>query len=151
MRQELTTARSRLKDPPATLGDRGASLRFDSSWCTTQIGHILAGGTLSLDYDILRLPQCRASWRGAQVWDIEVHIRLHPGGTEIVESVLDKIRSPPGRGMVTGLVPRRVVLAIPSGAEKIEMWFRNWYQTSSRCESWDSRYCQNYWFPVEQA
>ena len=41
-----------------------------------------------------------------------------------------------------------IVLSIPWSATQVEMWFKN-YSRLSGAEAWDSRYGQNYWFPVE--
>jgi hypothetical protein len=42
----------------------------------------------------------------------------------------------------------REEVVVPMGATQVELWFRNSYQASSRCEAWDSRFGQNYWFNV---
>jgi Family of unknown function (DUF6209) len=126
------------------------TIRFETGWRTVVDGTISAGREILLKYDASRLPDCRSTGRGAVVWDIEVHVKFHPGAVEVVESVLDRVRSPPEHGMVVDVVPRDVLVHVPPGTEHIEMWFHNWYQTSSRCDSWDSRFGENYWFSVHQ-
>ena len=61
---------------------------------------------------------------------------------------MEKIRIPPERGMVVQLVPKSYEVQVPMAARQVEVWFRNFYAVSSRCEAWDSRYGQNYWFDV---
>ena len=39
---------------------------------------------------------------------------------------------------------------MPFDAAQVELWFHNFYQVSSRCDAWDSRFGQNYWFDVVQ-
>jgi hypothetical protein len=125
-----------------------ATLEFLPGWRDLQHGTIKPGGKLTIVYDPDRLPQCRMNWRGAEVWDIEVYIRFHPCGQFYRESVLEKIRTPPGMGMVTQLIPKPVEVGVPPDATQVELWFRNFYEVSSRCEAWDSRFGQNYWYPV---
>jgi len=50
--------------------------------------------------------------------------------------------NPPG--MVIGHVPASFELPVPGDAMQAEIWFHNFYQTSSRC----SRFGENYWIDV---
>src|SRR5207249_5717950 len=81
--------------------------------------------------------------------DIVAHIRFHPRGEIVSGSVVSPIRdseNPPG--VVIGHVPMPFEAAVPSDATLVEIWFHNFYQTSSRCDAWDSRFGENYWFEV---
>src|ERR1700682_798484 len=108
------------------------TIRFQTGWRTLVDATLSAGRDVLLEYDTSRLPGCRSTWRGAVVWDIEVHIKFHPGEAEVVKSVLDRVRSPPEYGMVVDVASRDVLVDVPPGTEHIEMWFHNWDQTSSR-------------------
>ena len=125
-----------------------ATLRFLSDWQELVHGSINRGEPLSIEYDPARLPQCRQNWRGAEVWDIEAFVRFHPRGEIVRGGVLKPVREPPEFGMVVGLEPAPLQVPVPSDATQIELWFHNFYQTSSRCDAWDSRFGQNYWFEV---
>ena len=122
-------------------------LQFLPGWCTVQKGDIRRGGELLVEYDPARLPRCRLNWHGAEVWDIEACIKFHPGGQLYSGSVLEKIRKD---GMVVQLVPRAYEVLVPSDATEVELWFRNFFDVSSACEAWDSRYGQNYRYEVVQ-
>lgn len=131
------------------MGDR-ADLHFGAGWTESLTGELAQGGQLSLAYDPARLPQCRLNWRGAEVWDIEVAGRFHPGGSIFSQPVLERIRMPSG-GPVVGLVPKPVLFDVPLGAERMELWFRNFLSAAvggRRCEAWDSRFGENYWYDV---
>jgi hypothetical protein len=129
------------ESPPATL-------LFLPGWRNIQQAHIVPGRTLTIEYDQERLPHCRLNWRGAEVWDIEVCIKFHPGGQRSTGSVLEQIREPPEFGVVVELRPKRYAVVVPMDATRVELWFRNFYQYSSGCEAWDSRYGANYWYDV---
>jgi hypothetical protein len=141
--------RTNLQNQDIALGEmQPATLQFLSEWRQIQQGNIVPGVKLIIEYDPERLPHCRLTWRGAQVWDIEAFIKFHPGGEFYTGSLLEKIRQPPGHGMVVALQPKGYEVVVPMGATQVELWFRNSYQVSSRCEAWDSRFGQNYWFNV---
>ncbi|HWC10136.1 MAG TPA: DUF6209 family protein [Acidimicrobiales bacterium] len=131
------------------MGDR-ADLHFGAGGTESLTGDLAQGGQLSLTYDPGRLPHCRLNWRGAEVWDIEVGCRFHPGGSVSRQTVLERIRMPSG-GMVVGLVPKPVLFDVPLGAERMELWFRNFLPAAAggrSCEAWDSRFGENYWYDV---
>jgi Family of unknown function (DUF6209) len=50
--------------------------------------------------------------------------------------------------MVVGHVPAALDITIPGDATQAEVWFHNFSQTTSRCDAWDSRFGDNYWFDV---
>lgn len=126
-----------------------ATIQFLTGWRQQQHGEIKAGGKLVIEFDPERLPQCRQSSHGAQVWDIDVGMLFHPGGQYFGGSVMRKDRMPNG-GMIIGLSPQPFEVNVPSDAASVEMWFHNYTTLGHGCESWDSRYCQNYWFGVEK-
>ena len=103
---------------------------------------------MAIAYDPARLPNCRQTWRGAQVWDIEAFVRVHPRGEVAVGSVLKARRQPPDTGMVVGRDPAPLEFEVPPDTTQLELWFHNFAVTSGRCDAWDSRFGQNYWFEV---
>jgi len=61
-------------------------------------------------------------------------------------SLLQRIASP--AGIVTTLQPIPWEVSVPFDAAQVELWFHNFFQMSSRCDAWDSRFGQNYWFDM---
>jgi len=122
------------------------NLRFLADWTSVLTGDLAQGGKLAIEFDRQRLPQCRLNWRGAEVWDINGYARFHPSGEVFTGSLLQRIASP--AGIVTTLQPIPWEVSVPFDAAQVELWFHNFYQMSSRCDAWDSRFGQNYWFDV---
>src|SRR5215470_1625051 len=125
-----------------------ATVRFLGDWRETAEGALRRGAPLTIHYDPSRLPYCRQNWRGAEIWNIEAFVRVHPRGEILRGGVLKAVREPPEMGMVVALVPAPFVFSVPADTTQVELWFHNFYQTSSRCDAWDSRFGQNYWFDV---
>jgi len=134
--------------PPGHQEQPRATLQFLVGWEQRQQGQLRPGGKLVIEFDPARLPQCRQSSHGAQVWDIEVGIIFHPSGQWFVGSVMKKVRMP-NDGLIVSLEPQPYEVTVPAGATHVEMWFKNYTTIGGQgCEAWDSRYCQNYWFSV---
>jgi uncharacterized protein DUF6209 len=96
-----------------------------------------------------RLPHCFTPWRGAEFGDIVVSIRFHPRGEIMQGSAVQEVRSqenPPGPVIAHRPVP--LELSVPDDVTQVEMWFHNFSQTTTRCDAWDSRFGDNYWFDV---
>jgi hypothetical protein len=126
-----------------------AAIRFLGNWQQQQEGAIERGGRLKIVYDKARSPRCFANWRGAEFGDITVNIRFHPRGDLVSGSVVAPVREGQNRpGPVIGHVPMPFECQVPSDATRAEMWFHNFYQTTSRCDAWDSRFGDNYWFEI---
>jgi len=134
--------------PPSHEEGPHATLQFLVGWEHRQQGQIRPGGKLVVEFDPARLPHCRQSSHGAQVWDIEVGMIFHPGGQWFGGSVMKKVRMPES-GPIVSLEPQPYEVTVPADAAHVEMWFKNYTTIGGRgCETWDSRYCQNYWFGV---
>jgi hypothetical protein len=134
--------------PPGQKEGPRAALQFLPGWEQRRQGQISPGGKLIIEFDPSRLPQCRQSSHGAQVWDIEVGMIFHPGGQCFVGSVMKKVCMPEG-GPTVSLEPQPYEVTVPADATHVEMWFKNYTTIGGQgCEAWDSRYCQNYWFTV---
>lgn len=134
--------------PPQHEEQPRAALQFLPDWEQRQQGQIRPGGKLVVEFDPSRLPQCRQSSHGAQVWDVEVGMIFHPGGQWFVGSVMKKVRMP-DNGPIVSLEPQPYEVTVPADAARVEMWFKNYTTIGGHgCEAWDSHYCQNYWFSV---
>ena len=129
----------------AGAGRSQAILRFVAGWNENLEGEIRAGETLVIEYDPERLAQCHTTWRGADIWNITVHIRFHPSNRSYEESVLEPVME---GGMTIAHRPKPVQITVPGDARQLELWFHTSYQLSSSCEAWDSRFGKNYWFTV---
>src|SRR5262249_42999077 len=122
-----------------------AVLRFLPNWQQEDEGQISRGDTVAIEFAPERLTSCRQNWRGAEVWDIEAFARFHPRGELLHGSLLDRVRT---AGVVTMLVPKPMNLAVPIDARQLEIWFHNFTDAGGRCDAWDSRFGENYWFDV---
>jgi len=127
-----------------------ATIQFFADWRRELRGTLERGGTLRIDYDKARLPRCFAMWRGAEVGDIVALVRFHPRGEIFMGSVVSATRdgdSPPGPVKSHVSVP--LDLSVPGDATQAEIWFHNFYQTTDRCDAWDSHFGDNYWFQID--
>lgn len=122
-----------------------AVLRFLPNWQQQDEGEISRGDTVAIEFAPERLPGCRQNWRGAEVWEIEAFARFHPRGELLHASLLDRVRT---AGVVTMLVPKPMELAVPIDAKQLELWFHNFTEFGGRCDTWDSRFGENYWFDI---
>jgi hypothetical protein len=110
-----------------------ATLRFLSDWTLQHDGEQRGGEPLRIEYDVARLPTCRASSRGQDAWNIAGYVRFHPSME--LESVALKSGS--------------VEVAVPEDTNRVELWFNNTDNTG--CVAWDSCYGRNYWIDVVAA
>lgn len=116
-------------DPPK------AALRFLDRYVTQREGAIVPGADLTIEYALERLPTCRLSRAGYQLWDIEAHVKVQPSGvllTSSMTTVADGTR-----------IPHPLTVRVPMDAQRIEIWFRN-YNGDQRCEEFDSDYGRNH-------
>lgn len=126
----------------------GVTIQFLDDWRHVLDGDIQRGGRLTLAYDKGRLPHCFTTFRGATVGNIVAYIRFHPRGEIVSGAVVDKIRAGVGGGMVVDHRSVAFEVPVPSDATRAEIWFHSFYQTTSRCDAWDSRFGDNYWFDI---
>jgi hypothetical protein len=130
-------------------GPSTPAIEFLAGWRLEQHGAIERGGRLQIKYEQERLPHCFRMFRGAEFGDITAHVRFHPRGEISSGSVSAPVRDkedPPG--MTVGHKPIPFELSVPSDATQAEIWFHNFSQTTSRCDAWDSRFGENYWFQI---
>ncbi len=114
-----------------------ATLVFDAAFAEHQRGTIVPGGTVTVSYDLRRLPRCRYSRAGAQLWDIEATIKFQPMGTTVTRSVTQVV---PG-----GRVSVPVDFAVPLGTQYVDLWFHN-VEAQQHCDEYDSNLGANYRF-----
>ena len=126
--------------PVAAQAGPDAGLRFLGNWTQSRRGYIQPGGTLAIDYDPGRLPQCRAEELGVAVWEIGAFVRFHPGEQFYQGPVT--ARGDPG----TQPSPIPFNVQVPADAQTVEFWFQ--VTNVFGCSAWDSRFGQNYWYPV---
>lgn len=114
-------------------------LDFRGDFTTVQRGPLVPGGTLTVKYALERLPTCRRSRAGAQLWDIEAWVKFQPQGIVVTSST-----STVSGGARTATP---FTVEIPRGTQQVELWFRN-YSAEQTCETWDSNYGKDYWYTV---
>ena len=144
------TSESNRKQPVIpTITATPSTIQFLGDWREEQHGTIERGSKLTLDYDKTRLPGSFAPWRDAELGDIVAFCRFHPRGDIVTGSVVAPVRNqedPPG--VVVSHVPRPLDVLVPRDATQAEVWFHGFFQTSTRGDSWDSRFGANYWFDI---
>ena len=126
-----------------------ALLEFFPAWQQRQLNAIERGQGLRIVYDTARLSPCFTKWRGAEFGDIVAYIRFHPRGEIVQGSLVEAVRSqenPPGPVIAHRSLPLEI--SVPDDATQAELWFHNFSQTTTRCDAWDSRFGENYWFDV---
>ncbi|HEY3351819.1 MAG TPA: DUF6209 family protein [Polyangia bacterium] len=127
-----------------------ATLRFDAAWTETVTGAVVAGGTVAVDYDAARLPNCRASHNGNPGWQITATLRFLPGATVAEQGIFEHALGPNGPDYYSWVhtIPQ---FDVPAGTTEIQLWFKNTSGFDRPCEEWDSDYGANYRFPVAGA
>jgi hypothetical protein len=118
-----------------------ATLEFADGFVQVQHGAIRAGGQLEIDYALARLTACRDTHNGYRFWSLDAFVRFQPGGQLSTGSVVGS------NG--TAIFPQPYAVDVPEGAQSVELWFEN--ATPPSCDAWDSRFGQNYAFPVVSA
>lgn len=129
------------------MNSRVGKIRFLSNWEVEQVGTLERGGQVVIEYEKSRSPRCFAMWKGAEFGDIEANVLFHPRGELFRGSVVAAVR-PNENGPVVGHVSAPFELRVPGDATRAEIWFHNFYQTTSRCDAWDSRFGENHWFDI---
>ncbi|MCB9596463.1 MAG: hypothetical protein H6719_27315 [Sandaracinaceae bacterium] len=122
-----------------------ATITFDAAFGHSVEGALVRGGTLAIDYDPARLPQCIGdSYMARRAWDTLAWVRVLPSGEVLpYQSVIacddERCDAPRGR-------PARFDL--PADAEAVELWF----STSGRScgVHYDSDFGRNYRFDIQR-
>ena len=136
-----------IDDEPGVCGsvEQRSVLTFSADWTETQHGALVAGGTLVVEYDLARLPQCfGVTVDGVPSWRTIGHAMFQPGGQEVTGQVSEVTEGVDG-GLI--VVPRDWELEVPDGAEWVELWFET---GGEGCDTaWDSDFGANFGFPVQ--
>lgn len=139
-----------IQDDPSvchTVSPTASTLEFLNGWQQVQHGAIVPGGTLTVDYCLARLPECRGTHNGYPAWDTTAFARFMPMG-EIQEGSVRAFESSYGTPTNNAYsVP--VTFHVPDGATSVELWFRNASGAGMSCETWDSNLEANYVFAVD--
>src|SRR5262249_26195319 len=115
-----------------------------------ETGDITQNAAFSIIYDPARLPNIRNYHNGMPAWDIIANFRFYPALESYSGSVVQKTATT--NGNIRGLSPPGPLplsVQVPPDAMGLEIWFLNSGMYGDK--AWDSRYGQNYWFPVAQA
>ena len=120
---------------PGPLG----TITFAGNFMQTQHGALVAGGQLSVEYDLGRLTTCRGTIDGHRGWAMDAFAQFQPSGQIATGSVVSTTTS--------GDVASPFVADIPAGTTSVALWFEN-SAPSPPCTAWDSNYGANYVFPV---
>ncbi|MDI3466302.1 MAG: hypothetical protein OJF50_005123 [Nitrospira sp.] len=126
-----------------------ATIQFLNDWQQAKNGSIERNGRLKIEYDLQRLPHCFTKRHGAEFGEITAYVRFHPRGEVVSGSVVAPVHdreNPPW--MIIGHKPIPFEAAVPDDATQAEVWFHNFSEVSGRCDAWDSRFGENYWFEV---
>jgi hypothetical protein len=110
---------------PSTAG--AATIRFLSDWREEVSGAVCPGGRLRVEYAAERLPGDGGA--PAKNQGVVAEVRFVPGGQHHT-------------GRVTG---GKFEVAVPADASEVMIWF---YRTDRGGTSWDSRFGENYRFPI---
>src|SRR5262249_44882493 len=108
----------------------------------SRVGHLHSGGELRVEYDTSRL--IGADVRPSDAAEIVCHARFQPTGQEqsadlqFPISLVSRAQGNPRPGLFQ--------TSIPDQSTMVELWFER--RGAAGTEGWDSRYGQNYRFPV---
>lgn len=107
---------------------------FDAAWSETVIGMPGTAPGVLVDYDLSRLPSCRAGYAGLPAWEIIVYSRFDGGPATYV----------PVTKIVDGnqRVSTPTLVEIPRGASLMELWFKA--TDRGGCVQYDSDFGRNY-------
>jgi hypothetical protein len=106
-----------------------AILRFLPAWREQIEGQIVQGGALRIQYTAERTIEAFSGPDGLTPPNIEAHLTFEPGGQHLVGSVAADFEVP-----------------VPDDAEQLALYFQA--TDRNRTTHWDSRYGENYRYPV---
>lgn len=111
-------------------------LTFNADWSHSASGPVTSGGKATIRYDVSRLPNCRAWYRGYPAWDILAYYAVDGGPARSVP--VTKLEG-------TTRLPVDVTIDVPIGKD-LAVWF--FASDVGGCSQWDSAYGQNFHFPL---
>jgi hypothetical protein len=106
-----------------------ARIQFAADWQETLEGDLRPGGCVTVEYTQARRRQI---FGGRLAGRVLLHVQFAPGGQQL--------SAPLGAEPVT--------LAVPADAGEVVIWFQATEHAGR--EVWDSRFGQNYRFPVDR-
>ncbi len=115
--------------PPATL-------TFAADGSITQSAPVISGGKATIQYDVARLPNCRATYQGFPAWGIEANWAVD-GGQAFTAPVTSF-----QNGNVVGI---DATFDVPPGSD-LAVWF--FASDEYGCTQWDSNYGRNFHFAL---
>lgn len=123
---------------PFSVAGKPPVIHFNADWSSSVEGTLKGAKVVAVDYDLARLPQCRAKYMGFDAWGISAYWNFD-GGTG-------------HNAALTGysgqtVVPQQALISVDSGAKTLSLWFHG--SDEYGCSSWDSAYQQNYNFDLQ--
>jgi hypothetical protein len=138
-----------------------AAVLFPSSGDPQVRGHLVAGGKVTIAYALNRLPHCRATHDGYQIWDTRIGGEFS-NGTKIGEErgagnngqPDGSVRGFDAQGAQLGIahvVP--VTIDVPRSAESFFLYAHNTSPPgpSDACDTFDSKFSANFQFHIDPA
>lgn len=114
------------------------TLRFPATGSVTADGPVLAEQTLNIEYDPIRLSQCRGkNSSGVEDWTVQAFLAIDGEAPLALDMIEGRATQFPYA------VPRSVV--IPAG-KKLEIWFKA--SDVNGCVQWDSQQSRNYSYTI---
>jgi hypothetical protein len=107
-----------------------ARVRFEADWREMLEGELRPGGRLVVDYTAARRRQV---FGGRRSGGVVLHARFEPGGQR----------------QCVQLGGEPAALAVPVDAAEVVVWFQATEHAGG--EAWDSRFGENYRYPVDRA
>src|SRR2546427_8395854 len=101
-----------------------ATVRFEFTGEPSLSGDLRTGGRLIIDYDPVRLPDCRGSQAGLPAWDITVNARFHPGLQLYGGKLVRQVDASTGRLLIPP-APEPYEVTVPAGARAGEVGVQN--------------------------
>lgn len=114
---------------PAAGPTAPARIVFAADHTQTQLGALVPGGQVRLEYDPARLTTCRNSRNGYDLWDLAAHVRWDTG-----------------EGSSASIKNGALLVEVPRTARSLAVWFEN--TAIPGCQAWDSNLGANYRFEV---
>jgi hypothetical protein len=123
---------------PLTADAPRGEIDFLVGYEQVQHGAVIRSGELAINYALDRLTTCRDTHNGFRFWTLDAWVRFSPGGQTDSATVVSS------NGFT--IMPATATFDVPPDATGVEIWFRN--ASPPSCEGWDSKYGENYRFPV---
>jgi hypothetical protein len=126
-------------DPPPPAS---GTVAFAAAWTETLTGALNAGGKLTVDYDLARMPGCEGvSTDGVSAWNTQAYAYFEPGG-ELLQGSVKGYYDTEQKAWQNQIFAED----IPYDATSVELWFET---SGDGCTtSWDSNYGANYVYAV---